>query len=131
MAHSIGSCLMDSTICCTNRPPVSPSPGKSKTARLFVSLLLTGNLRGPYLASCRAEADLKGVGVQGDDSMMERRMFGVLNLSKEKGRLVNLHSAETLHSDIYQGQVRSHFTLFLRSEGKAAQGLGLHRRGQG
>lgn len=60
MAHSVGSCLMESTICCT------------------------GNLRGPYLASCRAEADLKGVGVQGDDSMMERRMFGVLNLTGEK-----------------------------------------------
>lgn len=94
-----------------------------------MSLVLTGNLRDPYLASCRAEADLKGVGVQGDDSMMERWMLGVLNLPKEKQRLVKVHLAETLHSDIYRGQVRSHFTLFLRSEGKAAQGLGLHRRG--
>lgn len=49
-----------------------------------MSSVLTGNLRGPYLASCRAEADLKGVGVQGDDSMMERRMFGVLNLAEEE-----------------------------------------------
>lgn len=97
MAHSIGSCLMDSTICCPNRPPVSPRPGKSETGRLFVSVALTGNLRGPYLASCRAEADLKGVGVQGDDSMMERRMFGVLNLPKEKGRLVKVHLAEPPH----------------------------------
>lgn len=129
MAHSIGSCLMDSTICCTERHPVSPSPGKSETVRLFVSLVLTGNLRGPYLASCRAEADLKGVGVQGDDSMMERRMFGVLNLPKEERRLVKVQLAESLHGGIHQGQVRSHFTLFLRSEGKAAQGLGLHRGG--
>jgi len=37
-------------------------------------------LTGPYLASCMARADLKGVGVQGEDSRMERRMFGVLNL---------------------------------------------------
>lgn len=36
------------------------------------------------MASCRAEADLKGVGVQGDDSTMERQMFGVLNLTGEK-----------------------------------------------
>lgn len=53
MAHSIGSCLMDSTI-------------------------------EPYLASWRARVDLKGVGVQGDDSMIERRMFGVLNLRERK-----------------------------------------------
>lgn len=49
-----------------------------------MSWVITGNLRGPYLTSCRAEADLKGVGVQGDDSMMDRRMFGVLNLAEEK-----------------------------------------------
>lgn len=70
---------------------MSASPGKSKTVRLLVSLVLTGNLRGPYLASCRVEADLKGVGVQGDDSMMERRMFGVRNLPKEKRRLIKVH----------------------------------------
>lgn len=108
---------------------MSRSPGKSKTARPFVSLVLTGNLRGPYLASCRAEADLKGVGVQGEDSMMERQMFGVLNLTKEKRCLVKLHLAQTLYSDLHQGHAGSHFILFLRSEGKAGQGLGLHRRG--
>lgn len=94
-----------------------------------MSLALTCNLRGPYLASCRAEADLKGVGVQGDDSMMERRMFGVLNLPKEKRRLVKLQLAQTLHSAIDQVHARSHFIVFRRSEGKAGQGLGLHRRG--
>lgn len=30
-----------------------------------------------------AKADLKGVGVRGDDSRMERRMFGVLNLTDD------------------------------------------------
>lgn len=61
MAHSIGSCLMDSTICCSRG--------------------VFSSLRGLYLASCRARADLKGVGVQGDESRIERRMFGVLNIS--------------------------------------------------
>lgn len=92
-----------------------------------MSVVLTGNLRGPYLASCRAEADLKGVGVQGDDSMMERRMFGVLNLPKEKRRLVKVTFSRNPSQDIIRD---SHFTVFLRSQGKAAQGLGLHRRGQ-
>lgn len=40
---------------------------------------LTSNL-SPYLVSC----DLKGVGVQGDESRMERQMFGVLKLSRMK-----------------------------------------------
>lgn len=93
-----------------------------------MSWVLTGNLRGPYLASCRAEADLKGVGVQGDASMMERRMFGVLNLAEEKWRLVKVHLAQALHSELHRGQGRSH-VIFLRSEGMAGQGLGLHRRG--
>lgn len=65
------------------RPLVSRREGQSQITGLFVSSVLTGNFRGPYLASCRAEGDLKGVGVQGDDSMMERRMFGVLNLAEE------------------------------------------------
>lgn len=47
---------------------------------------LTSNLRGPYLASC----DLKGVGVQGDDSRMERQMFGVLKLGEMKNREAGL-----------------------------------------
>lgn len=49
---------------------------------VFVCMLvsLTSSLWGPYLASCRARADLKGVGVQGDDSRIERRTSGVLNL---------------------------------------------------
>ncbi|KAG7263757.1 hypothetical protein CRUP_027994, partial [Coryphaenoides rupestris] len=38
------------------------------------------SLRGPYLESCRARFDLKGVGVRGIDSKIVRRMFGVLNL---------------------------------------------------
>lgn len=91
MAHSMGSCLMDSSICCPRDPPVSPSPGQSQRVGLLVSVVLTGNLRAPYLASCRAEADLKGVGVWGDDSMMERRMIGVRNLPKERGRLIKVH----------------------------------------
>lgn len=72
------------------RPLVSRREGQSQITGLFVSSVLTGNFRGPYLASCRAEGDLKGVGVQGDDSMMERRMFGVLNLAEENWRLVKL-----------------------------------------
>lgn len=62
----------------------SSEPQQGERTRLLVSSVLTGNLRGPYLASCRAEADLKGVGVQGDDSMMERWRFGVLNLAEEE-----------------------------------------------
>lgn len=61
MAHSIGSCLIELTICCSKGT--------------------FSSLRGPYLASCRARADRKGVGVRGDDSMMERQMVGVLNIS--------------------------------------------------
>lgn len=52
--------------------------------RYSSGFLLTSNFSGPYLASCRARPDLKGVGVQGDDSMIERQMFGVLNLREEK-----------------------------------------------
>lgn len=37
---------------------------------------------GPYLVSCRVSADLKGVGVRGEHSMMERLRVGVLNLRK-------------------------------------------------
>lgn len=51
-----------------------------------VVCFLTSNLRGPYLASC----DLKGVGVQGDDSRMERQMFGVLKLGEMKNREAGL-----------------------------------------
>lgn len=56
----------------------------SSRLKICLSFFLTSNLRGPYLASCRARADLKGVGVQGDDSMIERRMFGVLKLREGK-----------------------------------------------
>lgn len=74
-------------------PPMShmdtianPTEVKMTSSRLkvFLSFFLTSNFRGPYLASCRARADLKGVGVQGDDSMIERRMSGVLNLREQK-----------------------------------------------
>lgn len=106
----------------------SSEPQQGKRTRLLVSSVLTGNLRGPYLASCRAEADLKDAGLQGDDSMMERWMFGVLNLAGEKRGLVKLRLAQTLRGSLHRGQGRSHVIL-LRPEGVAAQGLGLHRRG--
>lgn len=83
-----------------------------------MSWVLTGNLRGPYLASCRAEADLKGVGVQGDDSMMERRMFGVLNL-KKKPRLVKRTSAQADH--IRDGG--AHMSSFWERRAWPARGL--------
>lgn len=51
--------------------------------------MLTISLRGPYLDSCRARVDLKGVGVQGEDSRIDRRMFGVLNL-RERNREICL-----------------------------------------
>lgn len=75
------------------------------------------------MASCRAEADLKGVGVQGDDSMMERRMVGVLNLAEEESGLVKQHKRWALVP------IGDSHVIFLRSEGMAGQGLGLHRRG--
>lgn len=96
MAHSMGSCLMESIIRCSEgefwgKRPILQVSHKGTTASTTecnipnVSLeiflkFLTSSLTGPYLASCMASADLKGVGVQGEDSRMERRMFGVLNL---------------------------------------------------
>ncbi len=51
------------------------------------------------MASCRATADLKGVGVQGEDSMMERRMFGVLNLrDKDRRVFVKNNQPQNLHN---------------------------------
>jgi hypothetical protein len=48
-----------------------------------VCVFLTSSFRGPYFpASCMVRVDLKGVGVRGLDSKIERRMFGVLNLKR-------------------------------------------------
>lgn len=58
----------------------------TEVKKTIFKVYLTSSLRGPYLASCMARADLKGVGVRGDDSRMERQMFGVLNLREERER---------------------------------------------
>lgn len=101
MTHSIGSCLMDSAICCwaNGRFCERAKELGRRSSRKLKDILsgvrgwggegvcfLTSNLRGPYLASC----DLKGVGVQGDDSRMERQMFGVLKLGEMKNREAGL-----------------------------------------
>lgn len=68
------------------RPPVKQKAEGYSVRGVGEVCFLTSNLRAPYLASC----DLKGVGVQGDDSRMERQMFGVLKLGEMKNREAGL-----------------------------------------